>query len=950
MRLMGYFKPNADAFKRIILGLFALALLIMLSTFSLSTWLVQQRNLDRSLDTTRHALDTSYHNAIKGQADMLAATLIAISADPRYVEPFLSQDRAALLKLAQPLYQQLRQGQDITHLYFIRTDRTVFLRGHLPNNYDDLVNRYTLRQAEQNGVVARGIELGKTGTFTLRVVMPWKHNGKLIGYIELGKELESVVEQVAGQLGSDLAVFIDKSRLKRTDWEEGMRLLNRNPDWGQFPNDVLVGSNLKVLPDEIAGHLPDWRQTNPEALEAIPTTDGKRLMLTFLPLRDAGGDVVGAIFTILDSSRQFNDIVRTLALVCGIGLFVGLLLVWIFYLILSRVERRLAEAEAERERSRQYHDRLLSVTSIIDSMGDGLLVTDGQGRITQSNPALLHLFAIQNAPPGQLCGTIFGSEVGRFVSEALDQSRLASTLSGEVELPGKHVARVMATLLGEVYPNIGQAQQGAVFTFRDTTREVEISRMKTDFIANVSHELRTPLTSVLGFAKLIRKQFSQIVIPALGEMEAKLARTVGKIEYHLDIIVSEGERLTHLINDVLDLTKIEAGKLEWREEAVNIRALVERAEASTAALFQQKGLTQTLAVADDLPEITADPDRLLQVLINLLSNAVKFTEQGGVHCAAARQNDEIVVSITDTGCGISPADQARLFERFRQVGDTLTEKPSGTGLGLAICKQIVEHYQGRIWVESQAGIGSTFSFSMPLTVADQPALTAPPQRTEVEAAVGVAPSSRSVLVVDDEAHIRELLRQELEAAGYVVREAADGMEAIRMAKSEPPDLVLLDIMMPGMNGFEVAAVLRSAPETSAIPIIILSIIEDKARGRAVGVDRYLTKPVDVDNLLGEIDNLLHQHETRKHVLVVDENDATATSLRDVLLAKGYHVEVVERGEQNMQRMQDLLPELIVVAGSAERSAQVVASMQMARNQEHAVLIVTEKSSGGDTHD
>lgn len=945
MKLMAYFKPNADAFKRIILGLFAFALFIMLVTFATSMWLIQQRDMNDRLETLRSSVDTSYHDAVKGQADMLAATLTAISADPRYAKPFLANDRAGLLALAQPLYKKLRQGQDITHLYFIRTDRTVFLRGHLPHNFDDLVNRYTLRQAESNGRVSSGIELGKTGTFTLRVVMPWKQDGKLIGYIELGKELESVVAQVAGELGADIAVVIDKSRLKRADWEEGMRLLNRYADWEQFPHDVLVGSNLPVLPRGIARRLPDWRKIRPETLEPVPTADGKRLLLTFLPLRDAGGDEVGAIFTILDSSRKINEITRTLLLVCGSGLLLGALLVWVFHLILSRVEARLAEAETERERSRQYHDRLLNITSVIDSMGDGLLVTDGAGRITQTNPALLHLFGLDRAAFGQPCETVLGTEVGHFVSDALGHHGLVGTLSGEVVLPEQHVARVMATLLGEI--DSTSRQKGAVFTFRDITREVEISRMKTDFIANVSHELRTPLTSVLGFAKLISKQFKQVVLPALGDMDEKLARTVGKIQSHLDIIVTEGERLTHLINDVLDLTKIEAGKLEWRNEPVGIGALIARAQESTATLFQQKGLAQELEVESALPEFTGDPDRLLQVVINLLSNAVKFTEQGGVRCTASRHGDEIVIAVSDTGCGISPADQSRLFERFRQVGDILTDKPAGTGLGLAICKQIVEHYQGRIWVESQPGSGSTFSFSLPLGVTEQLELSVLPESAQAVSAA--LPVSRSVLVVDDEANIRELLRQEIEAAGYVVHEAANGMEAIRVAKREPPDLIILDIMMPGMSGFEVAAVLRSAPETSSIPIIILSILDDRARGRAVGADRYLSKPIDVEKLLGEIDSLLRQHATRKHVLVVDENDTAVTSLRDVLLAKGYHVEVVERGD-GTENMSVLLPEQAMVSGSAEQSAQVIASMQMSRGKEHVLLVVTKKPSEGDRHD
>jgi signal transduction histidine kinase len=242
---------------------------------------------------------------------------------------------------------------------------------------------------------------------------------------------------------------------------------------------------------------------------------------------------------------------------------------------------------------------------------------------------------------------------------------------------------------------------------------------KSSFLAGVSHELRTPLTSVLGFAKVIRRQLDERIIPNVDASDAKTQRAINQVRDNVDVIVNEGERLTTLVNNVLDLAKIEAGAIEWKTEPTQMAEVIDRALAATAGLFDAKGIKARRDVADGLPEIDAEHDGLIQVVINLLSNAVKFTDRGSVTCRARLTGEGIEVRVIDTGIGIAPADQAFVFEKFIQVGDTLTEKPRGTGLGLTICKEIVEWHGGRIWVASKPGKGSTFAFVLPLQ---------PPQR------------------------------------------------------------------------------------------------------------------------------------------------------------------------------------------------------------------------------
>ena len=448
---------------------------------------------------------------------------------------------------------------------------------------------------------------------------------------------------------------------------------------------------------------------------------------------------------------------------------------------------------------------------------------------------------------------------------------------------------------------------------RARTAAEEADAAKSAFLSTVSHELRTPLTSVLGFAKIIKKRLEDRIFPLVPTDDRKVAQTIQQVDDNLKVVVSEGERLTKLIDDVLDLAKIEAGKLEWHMGDVSIAEVIDHATNATSSLLDQKALRLVKDIGPDLPAITGDRDRLVQVVINLISNAVKFTDAGSVTCRAVRQGSDLVVSVVDTGMGIAPADQPKVFERFKQVGDTLTDKPKGTGLGLPICREIIEHHGGRVWVESALGQGSTFSFSLPLNAADaagHPAggpveLAALIRQLRDQVAVTTprtADRTPRILVVDDEANIRELLTQEFTEAGYAVSTAVNGRDAIARVRAERPDLIVLDVMMPEMNGFDVAAVLKNDPVTMDIPIVILSIVQDRDRGYRVGVDRYLTKPIDTDLLFREVGALIEQKKSHKRVLVVDEDSSTVKTLTDVLSTRGYSVvearadDIVERAD------------------------------------------------------
>lgn len=505
------------------------------------------------------------------------------------------------------------------------------------------------------------------------------------------------------------------------------------------------------------------------------------------------------------------------------------------------------------------------------------------------------------------------------------------------------------SLLSTIAVAVGVAIHNAKL-FEDTrlakAAAEEADAAKSSFLSTVSHELRTPLTSVLGFAKIIRRRLEERLFPLIPEDDRKVQQAKNQVLENLGVVVSEGERLTKLIDDVLDLAKIEAGKFTWNMSSLSVSDVIERATSATSSLFEAKKLNLIRTVEPNLPAITGDQDRLIQVVINLISNAVKFTDSGSITCAVKQQGGELVVSVTDSGIGIAPADQPKVFERFKQVGDTLTDKPKGTGLGLPICKEIVEYHGGQIWVESEPGKGSTFSFTLPILEQTGQLELAPVRRSvDIEALVRqlrerVAthqPRDKSVLVVDDDSNIRSLLHQELTEAGYAVRLAEDGRKALALIREEVPGLVILDVMMPEMNGFDVAAVLKNDPVTMDIPIIILSILEDKERGFRLGVDRYLTKPIDTASLFHEIGSLLDQGKSRKKVMVVDEDASTIRSLTDVLETRGYQV-VESNGSELVSRAVDSKPDVIIL-NSLLSNDEAVRALRFEKGMENVLFLI-----------
>jgi PAS domain S-box-containing protein len=417
-------------------------------------------------------------------------------------------------------------------------------------------------------------------------------------------------------------------------------------------------------------------------------------------------------------------------------------------------------------------------------------------------------------------------------------------------------------------------------------REVErATRMKSKFLASMSHELRTPLNAIVGFSELLAEQTA-------GALNDKQKRFVNHIR-------QGSAHLLRLINDILDLAKIEAGQLELRCEDFAVGDALPEVLSTIRPLTMAKNISVESSLESDL-SIYADRVRFKQILYNLLSNAVKFTPAGGkimIECSG--EGDWVNISVSDTGVGIRPEDHAMVFEEFRQVEGGKGSTQEGTGLGLAITKRLVEQQGGKISLESEPGKGSRFSFTVPL--GKQAEVAAPADN--VAEPLTIANSSRIkplILIVDDEAASRELLASYL-GGEYRIAMAESGVEALEKAQQLQPDAITLDIMMAKGNGFEALVALRKTPATANLPIIILSIVDQKQVGFALGATDYLIKPVRKPELLEAMrKHVALPHDEDSAILLVDDDLRILELLEETLRTAGYETQSVQSGVRALE--------------------------------------------------
>jgi signal transduction histidine kinase/CheY-like chemotaxis protein len=422
----------------------------------------------------------------------------------------------------------------------------------------------------------------------------------------------------------------------------------------------------------------------------------------------------------------------------------------------------------------------------------------------------------------------------------------------------------------------------------------EADRHKSEFLANMSHELRTPLNAIIGYSEMLQED----------------AVDLGAEQFTDDLrkINAAGKHLLELINAVLDLSKIEAGKMELYLESFDVAALARDIAAVIQPLAAKNANRLEVRCPDAIGPMHADLTKVRQALFNLLSNACKFTERGSVSLTVTREamdgQDWMTFDVSDTGIGMTPEQLDRLFEAFTQADAATTRRYGGTGLGLALSRRLCRMMGGDVTAQSESGRGSTFTIRLPAVVrpaAEEGAALPAPVET-------VPPRVGTVLVIDDEAAVRDLMQRFLSREGFRVVTASSGEEGLRRARELRPDAITLDVMMPGMDGWAVLSALKADPGVAAIPVIMLTIVDDKNLGYALGAADYLTKPIDRERLV----SVLTQYRRDRPVLIVDDDAGLRQLLRRMLEPEGYTVLEAENGRAALERLRDSSPGAILL--------------------------------------
>jgi diguanylate cyclase (GGDEF)-like protein len=554
----------------------------------------------------------------------------------------------------------------------------------------------------------------------------------------------------------------------------------------------------------------------------------------------------------------------------------------------------------------------------IMSIGEGEYIT---GRVIQTGEPI-HIHNAQEGHPTEspLLRAGFRSVV---CIPLRSKARLLGTLIVGSRSPHTFTAGEMQ-LLFSIGFQMGVAVENATLYQRAhemVEKLKEMDRFKSEFLSNVSHELRMPLTAILGFSELLLDRIG-------GDLTAEQ-------EEYLKNMQESGHHLLEIINNLLDLSKLRAGRMEVHPVEFDLAELLDRIRKTVSPLIRKKDLRMEISVSPKLVRLYLDQGKLKQILLNLLSNAIKFTPPGGrigIEAVPARLGEEpaIQVSVSDTGIGIRPDDLDRIFEEFRQADSSYTREFSGTGLGLTITKRFVELQGGQLRVQSQYGQGSTFTFTLPSRLTGAAPMPTVPTVPEPKPAAASSSATEPVavpkpaepstvppriLVVEDDPMVNRLLGLYLSQEGYHVDVAFDGEEAIEKAKALQPFAITLDVMLPRQDGWEVLQTLKILPETRHIPVIIISIIENRELGFSLGATDYFTKPIDRRALIESIKrHSLTTKMMRKPVtiLAVDDDPKILLMISSILEAERFGVLRAQRAEEGIALAIEAQPDLILM--------------------------------------
>jgi signal transduction histidine kinase/DNA-binding response OmpR family regulator len=511
-------------------------------------------------------------------------------------------------------------------------------------------------------------------------------------------------------------------------------------------------------------------------------------------------------------------------------------------------------------------------------------------------------------------GPITAEQVSEFNSPSITQVARRADEPGQLARAFQHMAHEVAVreqnLSQAVDQRTAQLAESMKAAQLASARAEEANMTKSKFLANMSHELRTPLNAIIGYSEMLIEEITD-----LGATD--LIPDIQKIH-------GSGKHLLGLINNILDLSKVEAGKMELFLETFAIAPLLEEVTDTLRPLVKKNHNTLVVNCPATIGSIRADMAKLRQSLFNLLSNASKFTENGTITLAVEQKEAGwITFSVSDTGIGMTPQQQAKLFQSFTQADVSTTRKYGGTGLGLVITQQLCEIMGGTIQVESEAGQGTTFTIHLPEQVQTlQPERFSQnssqngqgethPGTSVMDSVMGAIMGTNTILVIDDDPSVQDIMQRFLSREGFNVITSMSGQEGLRLAREQFPDMILLDVRMPNLNGWEVLSRLKSDPELASIPVVMVTIEDDQSLGCALGAVDYLLKPIDYDRLL----TLLQPYRMNSSppaVMVVEDNIDNREMICRQLTKAGWRVLEAENGLKALAVLQKEQPGIILL--------------------------------------
>jgi PAS domain S-box-containing protein len=654
---------------------------------------------------------------------------------------------------------------------------------------------------------------------------------------------------------------------------------------------VLESREAVIVPDVTKD--PHWVPVDKEP-------DPPRRSALAVPLT-AGEDVLGVLLLFHPQVNYFTQDHLKLVNAAAIQVATAINNAELYRLITDQAERLGAMLRTQRAEAAKHQ-------AIVEGIADGVLVLDSDYHVVLMNPAASRILGINasmvegqhvrqilgraekmtdQVVAQQLYGKLMGS-VERLNTRDYSQTQKLSGLEFRVETEGKTIVVSVSPL-----PLGGSSLPSLVTVLRDITHDAEMERIKNEFISTVSHELRTPMTSIKGYTDLL-----------IGEKVGTLSDQQRRF---VQVIKTNADRLTALVNDFLDISRMETGRVKLKMEGLDMLAMIHTVADNFRGQMVEKELELVLDLPAQLPLVRGDQDRVIQILENLTSNAWKYTPAGGTVTVRAGVTDDFVqIDVSDTGIGIAEKDQGHIFDRFYRTEQAEVRAVDGTGLGLSIVKMLVDLLGGDIWVESRENQGTTFSFTLPIVLQTEGGV------------VGGEVAGSKILVVDDDEDITQLLRHQLEAEGYRVLAAQHEEDVLQLARREQPDLITLDILLDGVDGFDVLAKLKQDSMTAEIPVIIVSIVPDAGtRGLALGAAGYISKPFEERQVLAQIHAVLASAGTGgngrlNRVLVVDDDRHIVDWLKEALTNNGFTVRGAYNGHEALALAREDSPDLILL--------------------------------------